>query len=295
MANVSNINDIPIGGDTFDGQFTKSFLTVFNDVNIASGGETAEVSLANYLPNDGHYYEIQCAVWAKTPATTGATNHIWIDGSLLGALPVYQRSVTGEAAEQHGNTIIVAKSTSNLKLTNTGAALAVADFRLYGYKRLGTNNDSNNYISNIEIPNNSLTVGGNNFNGEIVANSLTIFSGTTLVSSSGIVKADLSSYLPDNTATYAVQVVAYGRTATNTTTTSNYIVGVYNSNNEQFTEQYIMMCRMFTTGTTTQQCEGSAWLVVPPTHRYVGMRNATTTGGGAGLTVINYRRLGTNE
>lgn len=299
MPNVENINDIPIGGNTFNGQFTLKYLLAIDSMSIASAGTSGNVDLSNYLPNDGFDYEIQVAGWCKTEATKGATAHIWIDGTKFseGILVGYQRSVSGEAAEEVVNTTIVVNSTTNrntVHLRNSGSKAANAFLRFYGYRRLGTNNDSSNYIENIEIPNNSLTVGGNNFDGNILNESVTLFSGTALVSSTGYVKTDISSYLPDSNATYAVQVVAYGRSATNANTTANYRISALDANNNTYSEQYFMICRMFLSGTTTQQCESSAWVIVPPTHRYIGMRNTTAYGGAAGITMQQIRRLGTN-
>ena len=177
---VNKINNIPIGGNIFDG------LPTFVDATLSSGvdlgpSETFTSSLSSILPNDGQDYMCMFEVQSNNLSGVSSTNgyyEVTIHNSTTGDLNNnIWRVVTAGRYHNHGigrvNSVWLPIFANNRNVTlmqrstGTDRGARIGSFKLKQYYRLGSNGDSGNYIDNITTldhnsPVGDETVSGNN-------------------------------------------------------------------------------------------------------------------------------------
>lgn len=178
---VNKINNIPIGGNIFDG------LPTFVDATLSSGvdlgpSETFTSNLSSILPNDGQDYMCMFEVQSNNLSGVSSTNgyyEVTIHNSTTGDLNNnIWRVVTAGRYHNHGigrvNSVWLPIFANNRNVTlmqrstGTDRGARINSFKLKQYYRLGSNGDSGNYIDNIttlehNLPMGNDTVSGNDF------------------------------------------------------------------------------------------------------------------------------------
>lgn len=131
---VTDYNDI-------DGKWVRQSLHIINGETVFPLGskQYRDYDISNYLPNDGHIYELLVEILAFSGSSTNATSHWWVS-DILG---VYQTCSCGGRAysnardQQYANGIIpMANRTLRLYCSSTVAAPTIAVLRLYGYRKV---------------------------------------------------------------------------------------------------------------------------------------------------------------
>ena len=74
---IAKINEQTINGKNFDSPYVNSGITCLNGVSIAKSSNST-VSLASYLPDDGHDYEVIFMARALTTNTSGAVADFYV-------------------------------------------------------------------------------------------------------------------------------------------------------------------------------------------------------------------------
>lgn len=131
---VTDYNDI-------DGKWMRQSLHIINGETVFPLGsqQYRDYDISNYLPNDGHIYELAVEIIAFSGSSTNATAHWWVS-DILG---VYQACSCGGRAYsnardlQYANGIIpMASRTLRLYCSSTGTAPTIAILRLCGYRKV---------------------------------------------------------------------------------------------------------------------------------------------------------------
>lgn len=175
---VNKINNIPIGGNIFDG------LPTFIDATLSSGvelgpSETFTSSLSSILPNDGQDYMCMFEVQSNNLTGVSSTNgyyEVTIHNSTTGDLNNnIWRTVTAGRYHNHGigrvNTVWLPIFANNRNVTlmqrssGTDRGARINSFKLKQYYRLGSNEDSGNYIDNITTIDHNSPIGDDTVNG----------------------------------------------------------------------------------------------------------------------------------
>lgn len=124
-----------------DGKWVRQSLHIINGETVFPLGsqQYRDYDISNYLPNDGHIYELAVEILAFSGSSTNATSHWWVS-DILG---VYQTCSCGGRAysnardQQYANGIIpMASRTLRLYCSSTGTAPTISVFRLCGYRKV---------------------------------------------------------------------------------------------------------------------------------------------------------------
>ena len=145
--NFANTNLTNLGSTSstnFDGQWVMTYLQLAQNVSIASGG-TNSYSLADYLPNDNHYYEVILDVMAITGTTVGSTADITVGNSVYSGIPPRICSVvtrvSGQSFLSSGQCILIVPPNDRRVVVAQAASHTATLYlvRVHGYRRIGTN------------------------------------------------------------------------------------------------------------------------------------------------------------
>lgn len=124
-----------------DGRWMRQSLYIINGATVFPLGsyQYRDYDISNYLPNDGHIYELAVEILAFSGSSTNATSHWWAS-DILG---VYQTCSCGGRAysnvrdQQYANGIIpMASRTLRLYCSSTITAPTISIFRLCGYRKV---------------------------------------------------------------------------------------------------------------------------------------------------------------
>lgn len=124
-----------------DGKWVRKSLHIIN-------GETAfplgsqkyrDYDISNYLPNDGHIYELALEILAFSGSETNATSHWWVSDAVAGGQTCScgGRAYSKARDQQYANGIILmASRTLRLYCSSTVVAPTIAVFRVYAYRKV---------------------------------------------------------------------------------------------------------------------------------------------------------------
>lgn len=124
-----------------DGRWMRQSLRIINGETVFPLGsqQYRDYDISNYLPNDGHIYELAVEILAFSGSSTNATSHWWVSD----ILEVYQvcscggRAYSNARDQQYANGIIpMASRTLRLYCSSTGSAPTIAILRLCGYRKV---------------------------------------------------------------------------------------------------------------------------------------------------------------
>lgn len=297
--NINN-SSIPIGGNNFDGQWVAKYLRILTDGSFTAGANWTQ-SLSSYLPNDGCQYELMIEAWGEKPAQSkgdtssgpfmrvgnGTSNANAVVEHYLFTIP---RNDTVTTRFGGGSTIIpISGSNRNIYFLNSGQiAINAVGINLLGYRRIGNNVPSGtNQISNISANSSTVTIGGNNFNGQWVRKWSTIYDATSMAAKA-TVALDLSSYLPNDNYNYEVLLDAYARSGEVNGNTVNISIGGITS------DAVIASTETHSGNNNTKNNIGNLRMPVG-TNRKLNVTNyGNAASGTTNIRLMAYRRIGTN-
>ena len=140
--NISKIQEYPISGDVFDGDYVVSGDEIVRETTL-NANTTYTYNIAGLIPNDGYTYEVTVSMNGNTPTTKGNFVDVKIDpvdeiGYLAGR--VIARSA--ESVSASGNvTLKIKPDKQNITIYNQGSKVSYFSMHIDRYKRLGTNDD----------------------------------------------------------------------------------------------------------------------------------------------------------
>lgn len=287
---ISNINvkgdTIPVGGDTFDSGWVRKSYSLCSALSLGANGSKS-YDISSYIPNDGNTYELMVTGWGSTGATSGNSARFKIttntDYYIAGARATSDASVAYGA----GCIVIIDGTTRTVTLNNTGSGTTSCTCHLRGYRKLGSNNDNKQYLSQISTTNSSVQIGGKNFDGQWINKTYQAYNWTSLTSGTTY-SSDLSSYLPNDGCAYEVMAYSW----VNTGTTSGHGAEIYLSTDLTY---LMMFCRCLTRTTSSNSTSGVGRFVVSGNSRTLNILNGIGQTSGSGrVWLYAYRRLGTN-
>lgn len=299
---IPNNSDIPIGGDTFSGQWRSETHEVFSRITVASGAYTS-ADLSSYIPNDGYCYEVVVRMNARTGTTSG-NNIIMRIGTKSGSNqnPICCRINTRTSSDMTiGSTTLVPLGANErtLYVNNTGNATAnTVRVWITSCRRIGKNITGNNYLTNIKTPDDTVVPFGGSFSdGQWVSNQKSVFSSVKWTdSTSGTTHTyTITNYLPTNDEWYEILCWSFGTTNTTSGNTVSWdintsptltgkstgaLINTRSSSSNITRVSFILVGKQDSNGVLT--VEISNWSTV----------NQTT--GNNQLNFQGYRKLGTN-
>lgn len=294
---ISNINDNPLDGNVFNGQYSGQDTSVFTNVTFTAN-QWRTYSLASIIPDDDYDYEVLFEVTASTGTTSGNLVDIQLySGTATSSNNANNfhtrvgRCCTRTSSNQRcGGIGILPINASDKKVTvrNSDGSGTSGNYNCYvkRLRRIGTNKKSNDtkYISNI----NSHPIGGKTLDSQWINSTYDIASGLS-IAKDVIKEYDLSSYLPDDN--YSYDVMFFVNCRTGTTSGNTAIIRVGNTN---YTGNPIIV-NQITRASSYMQNGGNGKVVIGADRKiYIGNSgNATSTN--INFSVRAYRRVGTNS
>lgn len=124
-----------------DGRWMRQSLHIINSETAFPLGsqQYRDYDISNYLPNDGHIYELAVEILAFSGSSTNATSHWWVS-DILGvsqACSCGGRAYSNARDQQYANGIIpMVSRTLRLYCSSTGTAPTISVLRLCGYRKV---------------------------------------------------------------------------------------------------------------------------------------------------------------
>lgn len=124
-----------------DGKWMRQSLHIINSETAFPLGslQYRDYDISNYLPNDGHIYELFVEILAFSGSSTNATSHWWVSDAMIGGQTCScgGRAYSNARDQQYANGIIPMSSrTLRLYCSSTGTAPTIAIFRVYAYRKV---------------------------------------------------------------------------------------------------------------------------------------------------------------
>lgn len=283
-----------IGGDEFDGQWKEKGLNLANSITIAPNG-SFNYSVANYLGDNTHDYEVEFELYVQTGSTSGNCGEFWLYAgnatSNVWNTRACRLRTRASAIQIAAGTFILPISKSAQSITiwaHNSSTVGNCIFTLSAvrYRRIGLNDTHSNYISAIDAGGSQYDIQGNFLNGDWVAKDTQLYNGT--IANSGSQNCSLSSYLPNDG--YAYEVLFTLRADTGTTS-GNAVTGRVGYSSTATSNRVV--CRQNTRTASNMTCCGNVMLPVSARNIYVSNTGGATSGTMV-LTARGYRRIGTN-
>ena len=287
-------NDIQrVGGDEFDGQWKEKDSTLGNNITIAPDG-SFNYSLATYLGDNTHDYEVEFQLYVETGTTSGncgefylysgnATSGVWNSRTTRVRTRATYKQIAG------GTYILpILKGAQSVTIWNNSGMVGNSAFTLTAcrYRRIGLNGTHSNYISAIDVGGSQYDIRGNFLNGDWVSKDTQLYNGT--IAGNTTKSCSLSSYLPDDGYAYEVWLTLRADTGT---TSGNAVTGRVGLSSTGTSNKIV--CRQQTRTASNMTCCGN--ILQPVATRTVYVSNtAGTTSGTMVFTARGYRRIGTN-
>ena len=124
-----------------DGRWRSQLVEIINGETVFPLGsqQYRDYDISNYLPNDGHIYELAVEIIAFSGSSTNATSHWWVSDS-LGVYPTCScggRAYSNTRDEQYAiGRIPMATRTLRLYCSSTGTAPTIRMLKLSGYRKV---------------------------------------------------------------------------------------------------------------------------------------------------------------
>lgn len=142
---ISNINNIPFGGNICDGRWTYNSRALYSGLTVTAN--TSKVyDISTYLPDDGYIYEVLLWGYCRTGAKSGNAVAQYVysgkDSSLVGKQLTWQvtRSSSSNAAGGNTSLIIYPQNKNIYSVLNvSGSTTGANGLYLVAYRRIGIN------------------------------------------------------------------------------------------------------------------------------------------------------------
>lgn len=139
---ISNIQDgsniYSFGGNTSNGLWTVSSRTLQSETSMAANA-TKTFSLADYLPNDEHDYEVLFSATAKTTSTSGAQAECRLQLSSTANFNITRCQTRGSSYNISYGSIIFPIFHNNKSITISTRYACSISCSISAYRRIGTN------------------------------------------------------------------------------------------------------------------------------------------------------------
>lgn len=131
---VTDYNDI-------DGKWVRQSLLIINSETAFPLGsqQYRDYDISNYLPNDGHIYEVAIEILAFSGSATNATSHWWISNTIdaFQSCSCGGRAYSNARDQQYANGIqVVPDRILRLYCSSTEKAPTISVLRLCGYRKV---------------------------------------------------------------------------------------------------------------------------------------------------------------
>lgn len=283
-----------VSGDEFDGQWVEKGQALSNGTTIAPNA-SFNYSLANYLGDSSHDYEVEFELFVQTGVTSGDCGEFYLYAgntrSNVWNTRACRLRTRAAAFQAAAGTFILPISKTDQSVTiwaHSSSTIGDCIFSLGAvrYRRIGNNDTHSDYVSAISVRGTQYNIDGNFLNGNWVAKDVQLYNGTIAAASSK--NCSLSDYLPNDGYSYEVLFTLRADTGT---TNGNNVTGrvgysaAANSNR--------VVCRHITRTASNMTCCGNVLLPVSARNIYVS-NSGNTESGTMVLTARGYRRIGTN-
>ena len=304
----TSTSKIPIGGDNFDGQWDSHSMTILSNGTL-SGETFKSYSLSSYLPDDNYDYEVYFSGSTNSTASSGKTCQLTIfSGTVTSNNGCGYRlnrctARTSSTVRAGGCAIIPIYSndrnvtiyTQDSSTNNQGTY-----FYAKGFRRIGKNDTSSNYISNI----NSYLIGGNNFNGNTTmftsdqsglvtgdTEHNLLFTNTT-ISGNGVTSFSVSNVIPNDGYDYELCLSIWSKPPQTSGKVLNLNIASGSSTDHPF--QLVVGIRIARTGASYNDFK-TIWLPISANDKYITMLNLSSDTATLNCQIHGYRRIGTND
>nr|DAH96294.1 MAG TPA: hypothetical protein [Caudoviricetes sp.] len=124
-----------------DGKWVRQSLHIIKGETVFPLGslQYRDYDISNYLPNDGHIYELAVEILAFSGSSTNATSHWWVSDTVIGGQTCScgGRAYSNARDQQYANGIILMSSrTLRLYCSSTGTAPTISVLRVYAYRKV---------------------------------------------------------------------------------------------------------------------------------------------------------------
>ena len=125
----------------FDGEIISNTHEIISSSTTINAGVVKTYSLSSYLPNDNNIYEVYYSVDGNTGTTSGNMASIACYSSLIGNTnyAAKARTRTSNSVTWAASGVIPIGTDRNIYLKNYDDAVTVGHFRVFAYRRIGTN------------------------------------------------------------------------------------------------------------------------------------------------------------
>lgn len=214
-----------IESECFQGKWVYKYLSLASNAT-APPDTWSKYSLSNYLPDDGHDYEVLATLESNTGTAANNSVFWWVrsgDSNWISCRPCAVRTCTASAEKCAGAVIIPIRANDKIigSYLESGAQTSGSYwFRCYGYRKLGINNwNDNNLHNTIKFDNKELQFGGVATTGKWQPKSVTLLSNYVISAQvdnvPGEVTVDLKSHLPQDN--YDYECIIDGTSTTSST------------------------------------------------------------------------------
>lgn len=143
MNEVSKINQYPIGGKSFDGQWYDVYNTNITQSENYSARQIKSYDISSFLPDNTNDYEVYISGFIRTSTVSGQDGDLRIKSSynssdfynVLCAINTRTNSFRTNAG---GISIPISKDNQTITIENAGNASQIT-LHIEAYRRLGTN------------------------------------------------------------------------------------------------------------------------------------------------------------
>ncbi len=220
-----------IQSDCFQGKWKYKYLSLASNA-IANPDTWSKYSLANYLPDDGHDYEVLATIESNTGTAANNSVFWWVrsgDNNWISCRPCAVRTSTASAENCAGAVIIPVRANDKVigSYLESGAQTSGSYwFRCYGFRKLGINDWNNNASKDtIQFNNKELQFGGIITTGKWIPKGINLLSSYVIPAQANNVPGEVVVNLTDNLPkdNYDYECIIDG-TSTTSATNGQYVV-----------------------------------------------------------------------
>lgn len=138
MNEVENINEYPIGGKSFDGQWTRLENNIVSGENY-SANQSKTYDISSLLPDNLYDYEVYFSGTIDTGSTSGNRGDLFVRTGTINNNLCEIVTRTNSTRQTNGGAFYpISKNDQTITVTNAGQASKLW-VRTEAYRRLGTN------------------------------------------------------------------------------------------------------------------------------------------------------------
>lgn len=292
---ISKINNIPIGGNAFDG-------SQWNSPSFAGGatmtnGQTRSFDISGVIPNDGHDYEVNAYCYSTTPSVGWNTISMGQTGTNYTCVTNTFSGPSSNKASGQGCTLPIysdlAKTLNVYNACGSGTTTGNIGFGITTARRLGKNDTLSNRVEKIATPDGTRNVKGDMDDGAFVYKNVMLLSGVSLKHATTDsarpthTTYDISSHIPNDGHGYFVYLRCWGQTPSTNGISSEIHVANTTSGNYG-----VMLGRNKTRGGSWAGFGGNGKLYISPSNKKITVVNWGSVSSTAVNTILSIQLVG---